>query len=214
MECENRHIKEMIPAYLGGELGGEGRLLVEEHLGSCADCREEAGLLKSLIEVEVPDPGEDFWAAMPGRIYREVRKAEETGIVRGGLRGLLERLSVPGWEWAVLGGAAAAALVLVVLLWSGTGQRHGDVVADDLYSFEYQGGAYVTAYSLEAEGLGSDEAEALSSWASAGLQTAFDGKSEALAEEPGGNVYGELQQMESHELERLSRVLDELLKEV
>jgi hypothetical protein len=58
-------------------LKGIGRSQVEKHLETCADCRLEIKLLRTLTAEPVPDPGEAFWAAMPERIYRNVQKMQE-----------------------------------------------------------------------------------------------------------------------------------------
>jgi anti-sigma factor RsiW len=42
------HIEEMLPRYIDGDLTGEEKRVVKEHLSSCADCREAMDLYTSL----------------------------------------------------------------------------------------------------------------------------------------------------------------------
>ena len=77
MECKD--CKNLINAYLEGELEGEKFFEVERHINQCADCRAETDrlirvreLLKELREVEVP-PGEKeaFVSALRNRLDQE-----------------------------------------------------------------------------------------------------------------------------------------------
>lgn len=73
------HLGELIPAYLDGELAGEEKQWLEEHLAVCARCRdelnalEEVGLLLSEAPLFSPQPG--FTARVMARLaQREARR--------------------------------------------------------------------------------------------------------------------------------------------
>ena len=73
------HRGELIPAYLDGELVGEEKQRLEEHLAVCARCRdeltalEEVGLLLSEAPLFSPQPG--FTARVMARLaQREARR--------------------------------------------------------------------------------------------------------------------------------------------
>ncbi len=68
--CKDTTIKELLPAYREQALDRTEMLMIENHLASCEDCRNELSLLRMMAEEAVPDPGEAFWAAMPGRVYQ------------------------------------------------------------------------------------------------------------------------------------------------
>jgi len=73
MACNDLDIKELLPAYQGNMLAPTDHDRIEKHLSACEDCTRELKLLSILAAEPVPDPGELFWAAMPGRIFLEVQ---------------------------------------------------------------------------------------------------------------------------------------------
>jgi anti-sigma factor RsiW len=93
-----------LSAYLYGELAGEGTAALEQHLASCAACRDElAGLRetqKLLGRWETPQDGED--PRQLARKIAELARAEKNPVPRR--RGRLVHWS------AVLSGVAAALL--------------------------------------------------------------------------------------------------------
>ena len=109
--CNDKTIKELLPAYREQALDQTKNLIIENHLASCEDCRIELSHLRMMAEEAVPDPGEAFWAAMPGRVYQTVQqqKAERKTF---NLAGILDRLSLPRWSWA-----AASVMSVLVLSW-------------------------------------------------------------------------------------------------
>jgi len=101
---EHQRIKEMLSAYLDGELTPRDKARVERHLRECATCAEElrtlrwtVGLMKEVPSVPVPRP---FTLPAP----TPERRAE------------LPRL---GWAHTLLRGATALAVVLLVLVLAG-----------------------------------------------------------------------------------------------
>jgi len=67
--------------YLDGELSPDLRDQIERHLAACAECREDLEKLKvltrSLTQLEVPDPGDEYFEALTGTIV--ARTAAITG---------------------------------------------------------------------------------------------------------------------------------------
>lgn len=113
MTCKNKELQALLPAHLEQSLDRESQAGVERHVAVCEDCGTELALLRMMSEGPVPDPGEAFWSAMPGRIFREVRERKQRERSPG-LLDVLSGSSVPRWAWA----AAAVFIVAsaVVLL--------------------------------------------------------------------------------------------------
>lgn len=109
--CGNKDIQELLPAYLAEAVGAEDRARVERHLADCGDCRSELGILRALAAEPVPDPGDAFWAAMPGRVARGVRKAQERHRPWWDVR-VPAGLVLPRWAWA-----AAVVLLVALVSW-------------------------------------------------------------------------------------------------
>jgi anti-sigma factor RsiW len=97
--CNDKTIKELLPAYLNQALDQAENLMIKSHLASCDECRTELSLLRLMAEEPVPDPGEAFWAAMPDRVYQAVRK-RQTNKKTFDLAWFLDRMALPRWIWA------------------------------------------------------------------------------------------------------------------
>ncbi len=205
MKCRDKGIKEMLPQYLSGELDRDARAGVEGHLNVCVDCRAEMDVLRALSSETVPDPGEGFWAGMPGRIRRACLQEKEKG------KGFREKLRPPVWAWA--GGVAAAAVVFVVALWPNGIVRNDtavDLYSADDYIYEYAD----AAGAVSLNGLEGGELDALASWAGDELEAAGEEAAIALADGTAGGFYEEFSDMDAQELESFSRMLDKAKQEV
>lgn len=208
MTCDRKDIQELIPLYLEEVLDHPDRKLVEDHLGACGDCRNEVAVLRSLAADPVPDPGEAFWSAMPGRVARAVAEENRAGASRwrpAWLRAFLQ----PSWSWGAA--AVAMAAVVSVLLF-----RSGDTpvppvampAAEDLLASQDE-----PADLLDVASIGSEEITEVDAWAERQLA---DLGSEAGAVLESGNVgelYEEIADLDRTSLERLSRMLDSMKKE-
>lgn len=106
MMCNDLAIKGLLPAFQGKMLSPADTDRIEKHLSGCEDCRSELSLLNMMSEEPVPDPGEAFWAAMPGRIFREVQSRHSRTVLQRLLFGRGWPI-IPRWAWA------AAAVFLV-----------------------------------------------------------------------------------------------------
>jgi hypothetical protein len=58
-DCTNIEVRELLPAYLHGRLGGSERALVEAHLAGCAECSGELSLLRSVRQAFAHAPAID-----------------------------------------------------------------------------------------------------------------------------------------------------------
>ncbi|TYO96577.1 anti-sigma factor family protein [Desulfallas thermosapovorans] len=118
MQCDN-HIKEMISAWLDGELDQAQAEAVERHLGECTACREDLVILQEIqaelraCAMEIPAP-EGFSAAVMSRIA-EPEAGSQSLTASGGhnsSRGRVGRWASAMANWK-RGIAAAAATVLI-----------------------------------------------------------------------------------------------------
>lgn len=210
MLCKNKNIKDLLPAYVGEDLDQGDLTLVEEHLRVCADCAQEAALLRMMADEPVPDPGEAFWAAMPGRVYHAVQQQDKKGPQRN-LHALLQRMILPRWAWA----AAAAGIVLAIswfIMHPVSREATAPALPGEEYSYEDVSSYDVvhTHTSANMDELTSSELDAVDAWTATELS--------AIALEAGTNVTNvfdtdlneELAELNSQEAERLSKKLEEL----
>ncbi|MEA1965629.1 MAG: zf-HC2 domain-containing protein [Candidatus Aerophobetes bacterium] len=106
MKC--RKVKQKLVAYLDGELQERQKLLIEEHLSKCAQCKREADLLNKtfylLKNQEHLKPSEDFEA----NLWKRVHSAEKRELLPQNIFGRLAHLSLPA--------AVAAALIIGVIV--------------------------------------------------------------------------------------------------
>lgn len=116
MKSDHEGIKELLPEYLRDALPGEMKSKVASHVRGCRDCQDEMAFLTEIVSVEVPDPGDLFWQALP----RKVKLA-----VGGRKQGFSLRYLFGG-----LPAAAVAALLLFALISSPVKRK--DMVTQDL----------------------------------------------------------------------------------
>ena len=205
MLCKNNSIKELLPAYVADALEEADRARVREHLVSCSDCAQEAALFQMMADEPVPDPGEAFWAGMPGRVYRAVQQ-KETRRPRLNFLDLLQRLALPRWAWA----AAAMGLVLTVSVLI-MHQAPQDTTAPEEYAVEdvFHNDPVLRHTSVTLAEMTSPELDAVDAWAATELSS--------LANEDGVNaanifdtdINEELAELNAHEVDRLSKMLKE-----
>ncbi len=210
MLCKNNNIKDMLPAYVAEALKAADVERVREHLIACADCAREATLLRMMANEPVPDPGEAFWAEMPGRVYRAVRQKEK-GRPRLNLHELLQRVVLPRWAWA-----AAAVGIVFAVSWLTMHQAPQETIAPALPKEEYasEDGSHsdpvLRHTSVTIAELTSSELDAVDAWAAMELSS--------LALKDGANAANifdtdlneELAELNAHEVDRLSTMLEEL----
>ena len=221
MQCRNNKIKELLPAYVGEGLTGNDRVRVEEHLHSCEDCGREARLLRMMAAESVPDPGEAFWAEMPGRVYQDVqrlhpvrgRKVKEN---RFDIFGLVRSLVLPRWAWAVAG--AGAILLFSWLLMNPVRQDTGEPSSSGTgYSSEYDDVLIQDPLLAYASGnvaeLTQTDLDTVAAWAGKQLSAIAVEAEAVMPPASDADLYEELAELNTHQIERLSVMLKERNRE-
>ena len=220
MNCTNKKMKDLLSAYAAekledGELAG-----VEDHLRNCGDCRAEAELLSMLTEETVPEPGAAFWAAMPDRIYTEVlRQNASRSTARRSRRldvsVLLRALLFPRWSWA----ASAVVIVLLATVFAlnpRLRENAAPLSSGEEYSSEDMNAADAALNhgSINLAELTSSEFDALSAWAGQELSAIALETVPVIVHGWEVDPYEELAELNGPEIERLSKMLEKLQKEV
>jgi hypothetical protein len=212
MTCKKLEIKELLPAYVSDELDQDSGDRIERHLASCEDCRQELGLLAMMSEEGVPDPGEAFWTQLPGKVEREVRAGKNQPKLPG-LSRLLDRLLLPRWTWTA---ASLAVVLLVAWLMVEPFRHEGEMPAlHDVYDIGYGSlhDPVLTHPSTNMADLSEPQLATVDSWAGQELTTiAFEAESIA-PNAPDREEYEELAELNGHEIERLSTMLDDYYEE-
>ncbi len=210
MTCKRTDIKELLPAFVSGELDRDGQALVAGHLEQCADCREERDLLMMLSEETVPDPGEAFWAELPGKVRREVR-ARSNERKLPDLAGLLDRLLLPRWVWT----SAALGTVLLVAWFVVAPFRHTDGPAlHEVYDVGY-GSVHdpvLTHPSTNMTDLSDPQLETVDNWAGQELKN-LAYQAESVTPNTDREIYEELAELDGREIEKLSKMLNDYSEE-
>lgn len=210
MICKNFDIKELLPAYVSKELDRDTSNRVESHVASCSDCREELSLLTMMSEEAVPDPGEAFWAQLPGRIEREVRDRKASR--KFGLSGLFDRMVLPRWAWTA---AAVGALVLVTWFAVDPLKHRGeDPALHEVYDAGYASlhDPVLTHPSTNMNDLSDPQLATIDSWAGQELKT-IAVEAEAVLPTADKDEYDELAELNGQEIEKLSTMLNDYYEE-
>lgn len=204
--CKDTTIKELFPAYREQTLDQTEILMIENHLASCEDCRNELSLLRMMTEEAVPDPGETFWALMPGRVYQAVqkRKAEWRTF---GLAWLVDRMTLPRRVWV-------SAIVGTVLLISWLIIRPMQKVPEmpSLQGSEFAEEIMPTEQVNVGE-LDRDELTTIDTWAGTELASIAHETEQALGNGQDSDVYEELRELNKREAEQLMQKIDQRMKE-
>jgi len=199
----NMEIQELLPGYQERSLSDEQQSRVEKHLSDCADCRAELALLEMLAMEPVPDPGDAFWAALSGRVYRHV--AEEKQLRRSWWSYRLPlSLALPRWAWA-----AAALMVVTTAVWLIVRpipvrsvriaiRQENRPVHTDLFPVE----------QIDLADLTDTEISAVDLWATDELALLRDDTTDILRASAEQSLDDRLAELNSLELEELSRQLD------
>ena len=200
MNCAKPEYKELLPAYLENGLGQADRLRIEEHCRSCEDCSAELELLRMLAEEAVPDPGEAFWAVLPGRVRRDAETK------RTPTPSLFDRVfgqwSLPRLSWA-----AAALLVVASLSWvlvKSRTETTGPLPTTGLVASIDETETVDTGQLAE---LSSQEFQAVSRWAENAFVPVKEAVAENLRETSERDLSEDLADLSSSELDRLDHML-------
>ena len=204
--CNDKTIKELLPAYGEQALDQTENLIIENHLASCDDCRSELSLLRMMAEETAPDPGEAFWATMPDRVYQSVQMLQ-TNKKTFDFAWLFDRIALPRWTWA----AATVATVLIVSWFIVTPLRNKTEMPQS------QGGEFadetVATWSGSVADLDHDELSTIDSWAGSELASIAQEAEPVLVSGRDADIYEEIEDMNAREVERISIMLEQIRRE-
>jgi len=204
--CNDKTIKELLPAYLKQVLDPAEKLKVVGHLASCDDCRTELSLLSMMAEETVPDPGEAFWAAMPDRVYQAVQK-RQTKKKTFGLAWLLDRMALPRWTWT----AATVGTVLIISWFLVTPLQNKREMPQS-QGYESADETAATG-SVSVADLDHDELSTIDTWAGGELASIAQEAEPFLGNGRDADIYEELEALNVREVERLSKILGQIRRE-
>jgi hypothetical protein len=204
--CKDTTIKELLPAYREQTLDQTEILMIENHLASCEDCRNELSLLRLMTEETVPDPGETFWSAMPGRVYQSVqtRKAERRTF---GLAWLVDRMTLPRRTWV-------SAIVGTVLLisWFIIRPVQKEPKMPPLQGSEFAE-EIMPAEQVNVGELDRDELATIDTWAGTELASIAHETEQVLGNGQDSDVFEEIPELNKREAEQLMQKIDQRMKE-
>jgi len=208
MTCTNRRVQELLPAYREQALEEAENLMIEQHLASCEDCRSELSLLRMMASEQVPDPGDAFWASMPGRVHRALEEQLSTRR-RFSLMQLEELLTFPRWSLT-----AAALAIVLVLSWVVVRPSQNERLPlvsnqnEAIYEDSLSGDTVVVA------DLGSKELDSVDEWAGRELASIAQEAEPVLIRDQEGDFYEELAELDAQETARLSAMIEHYKQEV
>lgn len=154
-----------------------------------------------LSEEAVADPGEAFWAAMPGRVFHSVQEQKaKKWFVNLWLK---EQLAPPRWIFA----AATVCAIVVLSFFIARGLRQGPDAAssNDELSEEVLANA-----SVHVADLNQNELDRVDDWAGAELTSiAREAEPVVLSGRSSTDIYEDLAELNAAEIDRLSKTIDE-----
>jgi len=112
MNCDE--IKNLLSLYIDDELDEEERLLVEEHLQKCEECKKELEEYKKIIQALKNIPDEEPPLGYCKRLHEKLLIAEIPKVITGDK--VHKKTMSNKFRWVKYGGMAAA-LVLVILVY-------------------------------------------------------------------------------------------------
>ncbi len=216
MPCEEKELRELLPDYIARSLPDADRSRVEQHLAACGDCMQEISLLCALAGEAVPDPGEAFWAAMPGQIARGMQQRDRSGTGNRHsdlLAGLLRPRSV--WTAAALAGLA---FIVWFLVQPRSAERTAAVGTAAVPAFEQASPTEeLDLADQNAAGMAdltSADIARIDRWAAAELASLQVDPNDATADSSADESLSErIEDMSPRELKRFSSMLDEYRQE-
>lgn len=210
--CDDKTIKDLLPAYRDRNLDLAELERVRVHLQSCEDCRTDLALLGLLASDSVPDPGEAFWKAMPGRVHRAVRQEMERKG-RAGLSRILDRFILPRWAWTA---AAVGAVLLVSWIAFLVPQKSPDRPPSPGYdvSEDIMAADSSAADPAQISALDRDELDTAAAWAGNELASISRELDLSMVNGADTDLYEELRQLNAGEVERLSTMIEQWSQEV
>ncbi len=198
--CAQKSLKELLPAYREGGLAGQDLRRVEEHLAKCTDCRAELSLVTLLAEEPVPDPGEAFWLAFPGRVARAVQEQTSPAAGSRARRWFAPRFALGAASLAV----AVLAFVAVLLLRPAPLRIARVPSAQNTPALE----DVLQTEPVSLSDMSASELAAAAAWANSAFAPIREAIRENLPDEGEQDLSDDLSDMNSAELQRVSIMLD------
>ncbi len=205
--CNDKTIKELLPAYGEQALDQTENLMIENHLASCDDCRSELSLLRMMAEETVPDPGEAFWAAMPDRVSQSVQN-RQTSKKTFDLSRLSGLRALPRWAWT----AATVGTVLIISWFLIMPLQNKNKEMPQSQEHEFADEIAATG-SVSVADLDQDELSTIDTWAGSELASIAQEAEPVLFSGRDADIYEELEDMNAREVERLSKMLAQIRRE-
>jgi len=209
MQCSRNDIKDLLPAYVEQVLDQEDTRLVEDHISSCLDCRAETDVLRMMAEEIVPDPGPAFWASLPDRVYRQVQEeSKRPARTDFGLNRFLDLLTLPRWAFV-----AATLCVVLALSWyvARPFQQDKEAILSQGYDLS---DTVISFGSVNMVELGRDEITVIDSWAAEEITVIAQEVAQYDPNSHGADIAEELAELNQHEIDRLSKMIEQLIEEV
>ncbi|MEK6744317.1 MAG: zf-HC2 domain-containing protein [Nitrospirota bacterium] len=202
MACKSKEIQALLPAHLEQSLDQESQAGVERHMAVCEDCRAELALLRMMSSEPVPDPGEAFWAAMPGRIFREVQAQTQQNASQGPRFGW-GMLVTPRWAWA----AAVIFLIAAVVLFLDR-PVPVDIASNALPENGSSNGYLLPGDPIDLAELTDIEIDSVDLWATGELALLKDEVIDMFRTSADISLDDRLAELDTQELEHVIRMLD------
>ena len=109
MKMSHRKIKQLLGAYLDGELRGKEKAVMEEHLKGCVECSEELRTLqilnRKIKEEKIRFPADAYWDTFPKRVMERFHEEKPKKLFS---------IWVPRLKWELAGGIILLLLTFIV----------------------------------------------------------------------------------------------------
>ena len=119
---KHEEIKKMISAYIDGELGGNDKKLLEDHLSGCEECRKELAELSKLEEVlnkmKLKKPAKEIWEVYWSSVYNRLERSIGWIILSLGLMVLIVAGAYPALKGFILNPEIPTVLKIGLLIFS------------------------------------------------------------------------------------------------
>jgi hypothetical protein len=165
-----------------------------------------------MSEEPVPDPGEAFWASMPGRVYRGVEASRDKNKGVFDMSWLWGRFILPRWAWA----AAAVGIVLViswVVLRSPQKAPEPSLSQGNEFSDEVMLAVSPDSDTLHLSELDRQDLDMVEAWAGKELASIAQDVDQSMVFSSETDINEELAELDAAEMEQLSTMLTQGIQE-
>jgi hypothetical protein len=206
MTCKNNNIKLLLPAYHERSVDQPALPAIEKHLETCGDCKTELAFISIMAGEAVPEPAEAFWKTMPDRIYQAVQQQNATKK-RFTLSWFATWPPLPRWTMA-----ASVVGVALLISWFTVRPFLRDTSAP--FSQNYESISETGAVdSLNVTEFSQNEMDAVEAWTGNELALIAQEAAPALVTVRSADLYEELADLNTQEIERFSNMMEQLDQE-